>query len=277
MSTDRAALFAACLNEPADDTARLVYADFLREQDDPVTQAIGRFVWAGVTLAGFRGHEPVGDGMFFDAQRELNAVAPTVLAAQLGHLLGWKWEHTGWDQGIEHPDRVTGGVIPPATGAPRRVLSQMRRTRANAGPGVLYERGMLTAVRLPLAEWLGHASGLLAAAPLQRVDVLDVPGLSLHVIGPDNGWVLAGELQLPPTVEQLRRRGLIGPTAPTPQPLPGPMPKAMAQGKSRSHLTEAARRFSIGICRSLWAAAGDEWPGPPLDDLLSNEWPESAA
>ena len=42
--TDRDTLLAAILEDPADDTARLVLADLLRESGDPHAQARGRFL-----------------------------------------------------------------------------------------------------------------------------------------------------------------------------------------------------------------------------------------
>lgn len=49
--TDAATLWAAGLDQPTDDTLRLVLAGLLREADAPDQQARGRFLWGGVTTA----------------------------------------------------------------------------------------------------------------------------------------------------------------------------------------------------------------------------------
>src|SRR5262245_35488686 len=57
--TEQETLLAAVLEDPSDDTARLVLADLLRESDDPEARALGRFLWAGVTASRFRDAEPI--------------------------------------------------------------------------------------------------------------------------------------------------------------------------------------------------------------------------
>lgn len=47
--TDHNAILAMIRDNPADDTLRLVLADLLRESNNPDEQALGRFLWAGVT------------------------------------------------------------------------------------------------------------------------------------------------------------------------------------------------------------------------------------
>ena len=59
--TDRETLLAAILDDPSDDTTRLVLADMLRESDDPDAVARGRFLWAGVTASQFCGHDVIDD------------------------------------------------------------------------------------------------------------------------------------------------------------------------------------------------------------------------
>jgi uncharacterized protein (TIGR02996 family) len=73
--TDRDTLHAAILDDPADDTARLVLADLLRESDDPDAQARGRFLWAGVTASRFRDEDVIEDPLYYAAQNEIAAVA----------------------------------------------------------------------------------------------------------------------------------------------------------------------------------------------------------
>ncbi|VTT97593.1 unnamed protein product [Gemmataceae bacterium] len=73
--SEAAALWAACLADPADDTARLVLADLLRESDDPDQQARGRFLWAGVTAARWsRDNDVIDDPLNGTSQRELRTL-----------------------------------------------------------------------------------------------------------------------------------------------------------------------------------------------------------
>jgi hypothetical protein len=51
--TDRESPRSAVLEQPADDTTRLVRPTSC-EQTDPAGVALGRFLWAVVTAAGFR-------------------------------------------------------------------------------------------------------------------------------------------------------------------------------------------------------------------------------
>jgi uncharacterized protein (TIGR02996 family) len=46
--SDRESLWSVALGQPDDDRARLVLADFLREQADTADVGLGRFLWAGV-------------------------------------------------------------------------------------------------------------------------------------------------------------------------------------------------------------------------------------
>ena len=65
--TDRESLLSAALDQPDDDTARLVLADFLREQGDPADVALGRFLWAGVVAARYRSANVIEDAEFYTA------------------------------------------------------------------------------------------------------------------------------------------------------------------------------------------------------------------
>jgi uncharacterized protein (TIGR02996 family) len=72
---DHDKLHAAILNDPADDTARLIMADMLRESDDTEAQARGRFLWAGVTASRFRDEELIEDRLYSTATGEIAVVA----------------------------------------------------------------------------------------------------------------------------------------------------------------------------------------------------------
>lgn len=266
--SDRSTLLAACLDSPADDTARLVYADWLREQDNPATQALGRFIWAGVTLAGFRGSAPVEDGMFFDAQKELNETAPRVLAAQLKTVLGWEWEKTVWDSGDKKPDEVMASRFHDSAPGGYRMHPGNVRRGADAIkrlPCVTYSRGMLCGLRLTLATWREVAASVLAACPLERVEVLDVPGLVLRVLRePDERWRLAGELRLsaiPPSAVFGPSGSYTAPASPA-TTLTEALPERGFH--ERSALVEEIGLTTEAVATCLRLDADDRWPGPEL-------------
>jgi len=265
--TDRATLLAHCLAQPADDTARLVYADHLRESDTPAVRQLGRFVWAGVTLSRFRGTEPVTDGMFFDAARDLEETGPRALAAQLKAVLGWEWERVAWDQDAYKPDRLTAAHMPDWVGG-KSLLP-----RHTVGPRAVYERGMLCGLRLTFAEWRRVGAAVLAVCPLERIEVLDVPGLVLTIAGPDApGWRLAGDLELPSRNAALVA-GVAGrPTQPTRLTAISPTAAERPDGLSREELCGDARllpALSLSVALDLQRRAGDRWPGP--EELLGGE------
>ncbi|MDY3561837.1 TIGR02996 domain-containing protein [Gemmata sp. JC673] len=202
--TDRAAFLAAILDHPADDTHRLVYADALRESPRPFDREHGRFLWAGVTLAGYRGSEPATDGTFFDAVREQTESAPPVLAAQVKRLRGWDWPECAWDNDAAAPDRVTVTRVPePVPGeSPRE--RQTRRRRRTLGPAVIWERGCVTAVRLALREWITEGGAYLARCPIERAELTDTPGLVVRLRGDATDWRVELSLRLPAAADGSR-------------------------------------------------------------------------
>jgi uncharacterized protein (TIGR02996 family) len=265
--TEREILLGNCLARPGDDAARLVYADYLRiEQDSP----LGRFVWAGVTLSRYRGSEPVGEGDFFDAQRELEASAPTILSSQLNALFGWLWPDVLWDTSSEKPDQVFAASIAPTDphepflqGGYRLRHDQGERTaRSRNRPAAIYERGMLHTLRLPLARWREVARAVLSVAPLACVELLDVPGCVLRVMGPDacrpgGGWRMSAELKLPAAVR------LFDPPASGPANIYRINPAAkLPHGYSRALLVAMAVEITDMLLADLEGSAGERWPGP---------------
>lgn len=243
MSTDRATFLAHCLDQPADDITRLAYADFLREQDNPATAAIGRFIWAGVTLSRFRGTEPFTDGEPFQASAELAETAVGVLGGQLKALLGWEWEHMTWDTDPAAPDRITVTVLP-------KSIRNHKRKRAANCPAAIYERGMLHTLRLSLGYFRDVADGVLASCPLNRFEALDVPGMSLAVAGPEDGWRLIGWLDLP----AIRPHSAVRHVAS--EPLDG------TPGLSRENLAGQIETLTVIVVDQLRYLAGSGWPGP---------------
>lgn len=262
MVTERENLLASCLAEPADDTARLVYADYLREQDTPGTAAIGWFVWGGVTLSQFRGNAPVEDGMFFDAQKAVNDHAPGVMGSQLQALVGWDWNHVLWDQAADAPDRLTCVEVPPkSSGGYRAHASSRARMAANRNrSGAVYERGMLHSLGLPLAAWRGVATSVLTACPLERVVLRDLPGLTLSVKGPVEGWRLTGELVLPPRPPRTTTTTVLSTTWPD--------DSEYARGYvplDRSTLGAVVEQATDWILYKLQLDSGEWWPFPSVE------------
>ena len=115
--TDRESLLCAALDQPADDTSRLVLADFLREQPDPGDVALGRFLWAGVVASRYRSANVIEDAEFYTALAELSAVASDGWPARWLSSLGlgpsplapgdWAWDNVG-DRLTVRVGRVTG-------------------------------------------------------------------------------------------------------------------------------------------------------------------------
>src|SRR5262249_17932540 len=132
--TDRDALLAAVLANPADDTARLVFADFLEENGEP---QFGRFLRVGVVAGQFfdRNPQPAEVAAQADALREIAACCtagtPVGWVAALG--LGPR-PLTPGDGFAEHvvDDRVTVRIGPTAAE---------------------FTRGMMVALGVTLGEW----------------------------------------------------------------------------------------------------------------------------
>lgn len=170
---DRAALFATILEQPADDAARLVLADWLEENGEGL---LGRFLRAGV-VARYSAEEFIDDPDYYAALAEI-AVArtgePARWVASLGlgpvHLTDrdWAWDCAG--------DRVT--------------------VRVGSAAGV-FSRGLVAELEVTLGEWYAVGAGALAAWPIERVRASDVPGLSFAVERLAQGWRLTGRVRLP--------------------------------------------------------------------------------
>jgi uncharacterized protein (TIGR02996 family) len=240
---ERSALLDLILTNPADDTARLVLADLLRESDDASEQARGRFLWAGVTSARFRNDDLIDDPLYYTAQQEIAAVSsvgyPVRWLIELG--IGSKpsgGKDWGWD--CNH-DRVTV----------RLGLSSS-----------LFARGMLSGLSIGLAEWFKLSQRVLIETPLETVAILDIPGLGIEIDQQESKWRLTARLKIP-----TQRVPLMG---------PGLLPTAMAPGpflietegdwrveelySTRAALVEGVSGMSSSLVEELREAAGNRWP-----------------
>jgi uncharacterized protein (TIGR02996 family) len=188
--TERDTLLAAVLADPADDTARLVLADMLRESDDPETQAYGRFLWAGVTVSRFNAGDVIDVTLYSEAQSEIASVVSAGFPAQWLSSLGlgprplaasdWTWSsELNW------------------------VTIQI------GGTFGVFERGMLSELYITLGQWYEVAQKALSW-PLKRVIVQDVPGLAFWIDPPTEErteWLLSLSLTRQPQRPSSAPRG----------------------------------------------------------------------
>lgn len=159
--TDREALLANILAAPGDDLARLVYADWLREQADPLRVAAGRFLWAGVVCSRYRDvRRPIEDDEYWIAVREMGETEKQVIPAvvrSVGLECDREWASETF------ADRVTVAYLPRG---PHRLV---------------FERGMVAGVRADLNTWAAVAAQVLARHPLEWAEITNVPGMTAHV------------------------------------------------------------------------------------------------
>jgi uncharacterized protein (TIGR02996 family) len=251
--TDRDTLLSTVLANPADYTARLVLADLLRESDDPDEQARGRFLWAGVTAAGFRDHELIDDPLYYSAQEEINAVAvagyPALWLSALGlgpqplTVGNWAWDCT--------LDRVT--------------------VRMGATVGT-FSRGMLSELTVTLGEWYDIAPAALLAWPVEAVSVSDVPGLTIRAEPPGDErteWRLSGSLTLQLPRPAGRRRNpllrlneaMFGPEGEV-EPAPSSRWSAEREFSERGKLVADIVRMSEAVVDAIRSQSAGLWPTP---------------
>jgi uncharacterized protein (TIGR02996 family) len=237
-------LLDTVLANPADDTARLVLADLLRESDEAKERARGQFLWAGVTAARYRNDDLIEDRLFYTAHQEIEAVTtagyPVRWLAELG--IGSQPPSGDWVWDCTH-DRVT--------------------VRVGVASSV-FTRGMLSGLSIELAEWYKVAPGVLAAAPLESIAIVDVPGLTFAIDKRHSEWRLTARLKAPP-----QRIPFMGGPIPTSySPSPFLMETAADWGVEELYPTRAAliagvTATSVSLVRDLHETAGDRWPGPP--------------
>lgn len=209
-------LLAAILDRPADDTPRVVAADWLDEHDQPDRAELVR------------------------VQCEL---ARTWLSGRVNDPC----PACGVLSGEVHLDSC-------------RVLALRRRecelldaaavSDWAAFPGFVREwwwlRGFVGRLSLDLAAWQAHAPALLAAHPLERVEVADVPGLVFevynpgHHLGRPDQWSVRGEF---------KGGGDSG------------VHHVFHFASTRPAMVAGAKDAVVEIVARLRDAAGDRWPG----------------
>jgi len=247
--TDREAILSAALEQPDDDTARLVLADFLREQPDPADVALGRFLWAGVVAGRYRSAGVIEDAEFYAALAEMSEVAADGWPARWIVSLGlapppapddWAWDNTA--------DLVTVRV---------------GRVRGD------FARGMLIGLTVTLDGWSGAAPAVLAAWPVEWVAVADVPGMMFWVDPPHDGltgWRLSASLIVHPRRTESAGigrllRSVFGGQDPASLPRVDPRRWSVsADFPNRPALVTAAGAVSAVLVAQLRAEAAGWWP-----------------
>jgi uncharacterized protein (TIGR02996 family) len=171
------ALLSLIFENPADDTARLVLADLLRESDDPEEQARGRFLWAAVTTARYTTTGAIVDDVYRIALKEVNSII------EEGYPARWL-------------SRL--GIGPrPLIRQDWRLQRKQDRYRICIGTyeGV-FIRGMLSELTVPYGEWYELGEAALAQWPLERIFITDVPGLIFSIRKTGDEWELEAGLDL---------------------------------------------------------------------------------
>jgi uncharacterized protein (TIGR02996 family) len=148
---DWPAFLAAILADPDDDTARLVAADFLEENDDPDRAA---FIRIQVALARL---EATGQGKSLEADHlrakeraflgPLSMYRPLWAANECPELVRWK-----------------------PRGGERNPLKAMAVEGADR---LTWERGFVERVKCPAMEWLQHGQAVRHRNPIQQIGLTD--------------------------------------------------------------------------------------------------------
>jgi uncharacterized protein (TIGR02996 family) len=244
---ERDTLLTAVLTTPDDDTARLVFADWLEEHGEP---AFGRFLRAGVVAAKYRHAGVIEDREFFDAAQVLADVCgsgePGRWVAALG--LGpspavrgdWLWDSTG--------DRMT--------------------LRAG-NTAAVFGRGMLDALTVTLAEWYDAAERAVRSWPVSLVDVRDVPGLAFTVgfthefaeLGREPGWRVRASFAARPHRVRGWSRRLIRPLPGDTLPAPVMDRDAERWFPTRGDMVAGIAAALPGLVEELRERVGGTWPG----------------
>jgi uncharacterized protein (TIGR02996 family) len=154
MNNQGDALLAAILDDPDDDAARLVYADWLEETGGQAERDRAEFIRVQVALAraeAVEGRPEPGPGLAGLRQRE----------KELLGMHGADWF------------RADRGMAP---GAPVERNAWSFRPTASMMPArywLGYKRGLLGRYDGSLADWLDHGPAIVRAYPMQRVELID--------------------------------------------------------------------------------------------------------
>jgi uncharacterized protein (TIGR02996 family) len=181
---DEAAFLRAICAEPADDTPRLVYADWLEEHGQGER---AEFIRVQVELAamgiGVRKPLPLNEPGFSKAIKESCAIDPVRgahLAARQSDL--WNYGAPGsWV--IDDPTPFDYCV---------RCIDEesISASRATHDPILIYRRGFVSHVTCTAAQFLEHGDALLARHPVTDVALATLPELTCEDIRYDRGYAI---------------------------------------------------------------------------------------
>lgn len=144
--TDDAAMLAAIIDRPDDDTPRLAYADWLDDQGEADRAA---FIRAQVEYARIPECVIIGGDQ---------PCCPRCSALERSQVIR---ESLSTVDGITQANGWHWSVLLPHTGS---------------NGDVAWSRGFVESVTCSAADWLAHADGILAAHPVRRVRLADRPG-----------------------------------------------------------------------------------------------------
>lgn len=157
MTPEKQALMRAIVENPADNTSRLVYADWLTEYGDTNDCPRAELIRVQVELAGYEGYEESTAARRFHVLRHRERVL--IETGRLAHWFDWAGRPAEFGESL-HLCWWPGGAL--NTGRVEGELS----------------RGFVGSVSLNLAAWLAYGPDLVRAHPLEKVWLLDrTPGL----------------------------------------------------------------------------------------------------
>lgn len=178
----RQQFIADIIANPADDAVRLIFADWLDEQDTPPSRDLAEFIRAQCVLQKFRYAEEVREGRY-DARDSVDAdwAAALHLHDKEMRLL---WRDDNWEAWCYAEARNEDGT--PARASGRGGCAAVRRRpglgknscgcSVDTDAGLIHQtfrRGFLAKVRCPLAVWEEHGPLLVARHPVEQVELTD--------------------------------------------------------------------------------------------------------
>lgn len=153
--TDGEALLAAILANPADDTARLVYADWLQEQGE---EERAKFIRVQCELESYPMCENVRTRNY-DARDGISSEWQRCFDLENRERELFR-ENLCWSGWMGSPAR-------------RDVLHVRNLDNLGTLVGCVFSRGFVSEIRLPLAAWEQHAASIWSRHPVQRVALTD--------------------------------------------------------------------------------------------------------
>jgi uncharacterized protein (TIGR02996 family) len=163
-------LFEALVAEPAENSVRLVLADWL---DERTASDHGRFIRASVHAATLTGPARAA------ALRDLHDLCNAALVRRFAAIGFGPVQITHLEDHIQFDGPNVTVRIGPSSGT--------------------YSRGLLARLNLPLNKWVAVARTVLETNPLEAVTLANVPGVSFEFDPPagPRGWVLRARRTTP--------------------------------------------------------------------------------